>query len=172
MRLPPGADVMATLLNDVRFVEDLRRFADWLVKNTPTDQKLGEQLTAALALADPAVQFEVVQKGLLTRQGEPRARKAGAAQAKRLGAEGESVFLDLHGALAGRVLEALQDMADQRAYRLNAAALPCAARLLEDYEAVKRDRQVIDHAGIEWHPWALPAGRPPAPSPATQPHSA
>ncbi|MGH8616983.1 MAG: UvrD-helicase domain-containing protein [Burkholderiales bacterium] len=155
MRLPPGTDVLAALLGDARFVEDLRRFADWLAKNTPTDQAFGEQLTAALALADPAMQFPAVRAALLRGDGEPLSRKSGKAQAKRLGAEGESVFLDLHGALAARVQQALQDLADQCAYRLNAAALPCAVQLLAAYEEVKRDRQVIDYADIEWHAWRL-----------------
>jgi ATP-dependent helicase/nuclease subunit A len=155
MRLPPGTDVMAVLLGDARFVEDLRRFADWLVKNTPTDQKVGEQLTTALALTAPTEKFSTIRTVFIKVDGEPRSRKASAAQAKRLGAEGESVFLDLHVALAARVQETLQDMADQRAYQLNAAALPCAVQLLAAYEDVKRDRQVIDYADIEWHAWRL-----------------
>ena len=151
LRLPPGAYLAAELFTAPAFAEDLRRFADLLARNTKTDQDFARVLTDALALADPQTRLDAILPVVLTKGGDWRSRKPSAAQAKRLGAEGESLLLDLHGTLTERLQEVLADLADQRAYRLNEAALACGVCLLAAYERVKRDRQAIDFADIEWH---------------------
>ncbi|MES2562150.1 MAG: UvrD-helicase domain-containing protein, partial [Pseudomonadota bacterium] len=54
-----------------------------------------------------------------------------------------------------RFLTACAQLTDQACYRANAAALTCGVALLEAYQAVKAERQVIDYGDIEWHAFQL-----------------
>lgn len=91
-----------------------------------------------------------VQPAFLTTNGELRKRKASAAQAKRLGAQGEARYLDIHESAGQRVLDAVGAMAWQHGYRFNAAALTCGAMFVQTYQALKRECRVIDYTDIEW----------------------
>ena len=106
---------------------------------------------------DPASLFRAARRVVLTSNGDgpPRALKASGAQAKRLTPQGETRFLELHAKLAARLIEARDQEIDQRSYRFNEAALHCGVALLDAYQRVKADRQVIDYADIEWNAWQL-----------------
>jgi ATP-dependent helicase/nuclease subunit A len=153
MAVAPDADVIGPLLADAEFQKETAEYAALLARNTPTDQKLALRVTAVDA--DTARRFDSICSGVLTDKGEPRSRKAGKEQAKRLGAAGEARLLELHAVLGARLLEARADLADQASYRFNEAALHCGVALLDAYQRVKGDRQVIDYADIECHAWEL-----------------
>jgi len=153
MAVAPDADVIGPLLEDALFGKEIAEYAALLNRNTSTDQKLAQWLTTADP--DATRRFESICSAVLNDKGEPRSRKAGKEQAKRLGAAGETRLLELHAKLSARLLGARAQLADQAGYRFNEAALPCSVALLEAYERVKRERQVIDYADIECHAWEL-----------------
>ena len=155
MAIDPDADVPAALFGDSAFARELGEYAVYLERNAPVDQARARELAAAQP--DPHRLFAAACRVVMTDDGDgnPRIRKASAAQARRLTPQGEARFLELHAKLAGRLLEARGDLADQRSYRFNEAALHCGAALLEAYQRVKAERQVIDYADIEWHAWQL-----------------
>ena len=64
-------------------------------------------------------------------------------------------MLELHAKLGARLQEARGQLADQASYRFNEAALHCGVALLDAYQRVKGERQVIDYADIECHAWEL-----------------
>ena len=151
----PDVDVPAALFSDSGFVRGLGEYAGYLERNTPTDQGYARDL--ASAQPDPARLFEAACRVVMTANGSgsPRALKANAKRAERLTPQGEARFLDLHATLAGRLAQARGQLADQKSYRFNEAAVHCGVALLEAYQQVKADRQVIDYADIEWHAWQL-----------------
>lgn len=155
MQVAPDADVAGPLLSDPALQFEIGEYAGLLARNTRSDQeharRLGEEH------ADPMRRFESMCAVVLTDRGKgaPRSRTASDAQAGRLGAAGETRLLDLHARLGARLQEACRSLADQASYRFNEAALHCGVALLEAYRRVKRERQVIDYADIEWDAWRL-----------------
>lgn len=155
MTVAPDTDVVAALFADAGFGGQVAEYAALLARNTPTDGKHAAAIAAAGA--EPRLRFEAVCAACLTAAGEPRARKARKEQAKRLGAAGEARLLELHGRIGERLQAVNGWLADQASYRFNAAVLHAGVALLDTYQKMKAERQVIDYADIEWHAWNLMA---------------
>src|SRR5262245_4119780 len=152
MPVAPAADVIGPLLGDRGFLGGVGEYAALLARNTRTDQEFARQLGA---FADPARHFAAIRAVMLTEDGALKSRRASAAQLARLGAADEERLLELHARLGARVLGTCGQINDQESYRFNEAALRCGLALLEAYQRVKRERQVIDYGDIEWHAWDL-----------------
>jgi ATP-dependent helicase/nuclease subunit A len=156
MAVAPDADVLGGLLADEGFMRRLKRYIELLAQNSPSDQKQAAGLVMALEEPDTQHRFDGIRAALFTRAGAPRAeRKTSAAQAKRLGSAGESEFIELNQILTSKIADVSRQLRDQAAYRFNIAALESGVGLLEAYQEVKRERQVIDYGDIEWHAWEL-----------------
>ena len=154
MAAAPDADVIGPLLADAVFQKEIAEYAALLARNTAGDQKFAQRLSAQEP--DSARRFETSCDVVLKKDdGTPRSRKASQAQAKRLGATGEARLLELHAKLGARLQLARGQIADQASYRFNEAALHCGVALLDAYQRVKGERQVIDYADIECHAWEL-----------------
>ena len=153
MAVAPGADLIGPLFADAAFARGVGEYASLLARNTKTDQECARRLTAALA--EPTRLFDALCAAMLTDEGALKSRKASAAQSARLGMADEARLLDLHARLGARALEVCGQLTDQASYRFNEAALRCGVALLEAYQRVKRERQVIDYGDIEWHAWDL-----------------
>ncbi|HWI12636.1 MAG TPA: UvrD-helicase domain-containing protein, partial [Burkholderiales bacterium] len=147
-------DPRAALMLDGAFRAKLEEYGVLLARNTASDRDDADRLTAALAAGGLEAHDEI-DRVVLTRKGEPCIRKASDAQRKRLGIEGEARFLQLHDDIARRVMDTQADWCDLCAFRLNADVLTCGVGLLDTYQQVKRDGQVIDYGDIEWRSRAL-----------------
>ena len=153
MTVAPDDDVIGSLFADGALASEIAEYAMFLTRNTKTDQEYARQLSGESS--DPVRRFETISSAVLTEKGVPKARKASDAQENRLGADGEARFLELHARLGARLQNARGQLIDQASYRFNEAALHCGVALLDAYQRVKGERQVIDYADIEWHSWAL-----------------
>lgn len=154
MAVAPDADVIGPLLADAAFQKEMAEYAALLARNTPTDREYAQQLSAVSP--DATNRFGTICDVVLKKaDGEPRSRKASPAQSKRLGAAGEARLLELHARLGARLQGVRVQLADQASYRFNEAALHCGVALLDAYQRVKGERQVIDYADIECHAWEL-----------------
>ena len=149
------ADPCATVLTDPGFLSQVHEYEGYLSRGTPSEKDLANVLMDAWKKPTPSARFDAVRGVFLTARNEPRVRKASEAQRKRLGAEGEARYLELHAQLCARVLATLATLRDHDAYEFNAAALTSGAALLEAYQTLKRERQVIDYGDIEWRAYQL-----------------
>jgi ATP-dependent helicase/nuclease subunit A len=147
-------DPRAALAEDAGFRSALAEYGALLARNTKSDQADATRLAATLD-GDPLARFEAARSVLLTQKHEPCVRKPSDAQRRRLGLEGESRLLELHGELAHRLVDARLAWCDLEAWRFNADALTCGVALLDTYQQVKRDAQAIDYGDIEWRTRAL-----------------
>ena len=152
--IDPGQDPRATEADEPSFRASIAEYAGLLARNTTGDQRDATRLAEAIALG-AVERYEYARGVLLTKQGQPCVRKASDAQRKRLGTAGEARLLDLHAELCRRVMEAAAAWRDVEAYRFNEAVLTCGVALLETYQQVKQDAQVIDYGDIEWRTYAL-----------------
>jgi len=151
----PEADLLAQLAGSPDFRAGLEELVRGLERNTASD---AQRAASFPAQAGPDEVLAWARDAVLTQKDEPRIRKPGAAQKKRLGGEAqESRFLELHREIAERVLDTLALVAEQESYRLNEAALHAGAVLLDAYQRAKALRQAIDHADVEWQACELVA---------------
>lgn len=146
----PRRDPAAELFADGPARSALLEYAALLADNTAGDRALAARLGAALEGGAAGARFETLVAVLFTTTGEPRRRKPGKEQAKRLGADREQRLLALHGTLCERAAEARDALAEQAAYRANLAGLHCGAELLRHYQRLKAARGVLDFTDVEW----------------------
>ncbi len=149
------ADPCAALLSDANFLSQVNDYEGYLFRGTATEQKQAQVLIAAWERSTQRDCFDAVRGVLLTQKNEPRIKKAGKAQRERLGGEGEARYLQLHEQLSARVIKVIDALRDIDAYAFNAAALTCGAALLDAYQEIKHERQVIDYGDIEWRVYQL-----------------
>ena len=149
------AEPCEALLTDNDFLSQVTDYEGFLSKGTPTEQKAAGALAAAWEHAAPRERCDAICRVLLTTTNAPRVKKPSKAQRERLGSDGEARYLQLHEQLCSRVIEVLESLRDIDAYAFNAAALTCGAALLEAYQAIKYERQVIDYGDIEWRVYQL-----------------
>ncbi len=148
-------DVLAEMQQDTVLAEWHCEYAQLLGKNTATDQKLATRLQDAQALNDLEQGFATLCSVYFTQTGTPRVRNASPTQAKRLGANGEARLLDLHQMVCSLLYEARDRLTAQAVYRFNCIGLRCGTALLEAYQRLKDERQMLDFADVEWRVFQL-----------------
>jgi len=142
------ADVRGELLRDPAFVDALRTYARLLCGNRVDDKPRGEAILDTLD--NPDAVFDALRDAVFTQAGPPRKRSVTAAFIKKFGSDAAEELLRLNTLVLERTQAALDALADQESYRINAAGLAAGVALLEHYQAVKRDRQVVDFTDVEW----------------------
>jgi len=137
---------------DAALRSDLQEFAALLGRNTTkTNTEDADRLAQALAAPlQPAAMLAAVTPVFFTQGGDPRARKPAAAQQKRLGAAGESRFLELHGQCVGALLALRERQARCDTLRNTLAWYTAGTTLLAHYQRIKQEQRVLDFADLEW----------------------
>ncbi|WP_413437905.1 UvrD-helicase domain-containing protein [Sulfuriferula sp. GW1] len=148
----PDADVAGDLLGDTSWVALVWEYLSLLGKNTPTTIKMAQAAEAALSAVIPDNErFEALCLAILTKSGGIDGRiKTSKTQAERLGAAIEVRMLELHQTIGTRLMAAQAARQAQRVYQFNCRALQLGDALLEQYQALKHARRVLDFADVEW----------------------
>jgi ATP-dependent helicase/nuclease subunit A len=135
-------DPLEALLDD-DFNLNAQAFASLLASGSDAQQKLAKSLDDAMRMEDLQSRYQALFDELHTGKGEPRKLKANKGQnADQYAALFENLLLVLHG---------VQDaLAERAALRLNQAGLRCGAALLEHYQELKLQKQVMDFTDVEW----------------------
>jgi ATP-dependent helicase/nuclease subunit A len=148
-------DIAGVLWRDASFVESLDAYENYLEQGVTRGRPSAEKLALAGSEADPNRRFELAWTAIFSDKGEPRKYGANKKQEAALGAEGQQRFFELHRELSARLADMRAHLQAQHSYWVNNAALHCGAALLEEYQGLKRERQVIDYGDIEWRAWRL-----------------
>jgi ATP-dependent helicase/nuclease subunit A len=139
-------DPAADLLADADFQADLTAFRPLLAQSAAklrTDAERAEQLAQAQTLDDHAEVF-------LTQSGSIRACKHTPTLVKRLGSDADAqAYVALHHRLGERLQRAVQQMAEQRALRLNRLVLTVGQAYLDSYQRLKGERGGLDFGDAE-----------------------
>lgn len=158
MNVAPDEDLAVDFMQ--RIAADAARFFGLLERGTDGDRKF---TVAWHAASTGPERFEALRKALLNSDGDLRSRKTSKTRLKVMAAAEEDELLRLHAALGEDMLRVIAGRDEQRAYRLNAAGLEAGLGLLEHYERLKRERQVMDYADLEWYAYDLLAAGDHAP---------
>jgi ATP-dependent helicase/nuclease subunit A len=155
--LDESEDVLAGAFADLALEQDLREFMPLLAANAvggkldaARAQTLAEILASWPEGGDLEPRWQAVQRVFLTAEGAPLVRKPAASLDKRLGASGAARFIDLHYQVAERLVHIASRQEEQRGLRLNRATLVAGCGLLERYQRLKRERDVLDFTDAEW----------------------
>ncbi len=150
LQIVPGSDPLAGFPS-ARQRAQLTEFAALLGRNTTTEKVLADQLCTALTDRDqPAAILNAITPVFLTREGEPRKRKAGKTQQQRLGIDGEARYLVLHAELSEMLIALHDSRARHHSYRTTTAWYVAGTRLLEHFQHIKREQRVLDFSDLEW----------------------
>jgi len=151
LRDDPSSDLLRPLRTDAALLRDLKTFRELLQRNNDTKADLDR--ADGLALAE---QFEAperwhatVRSLLYTKAGTPIVVKSTKVRTRRLGAEGDAMFVDLFSGITARLDAVDALLREQRSYHFNVAAFTCAVALLREFDAVKQQRQALDFADLE-----------------------
>ncbi len=148
----PDADVLGDCLAP-GLLAQLKDYAALLARNnTGPDSEHAlnaASLQDALASSSLETVFECACTALLTQKNEPRKHKPSKKSQERLGND-EPRFFSLHEELASALSKAREQLAAQRWLALHESGLLCGTALLEEYQALKDQRQLLDFADIEW----------------------
>jgi ATP-dependent helicase/nuclease subunit A len=150
LAIDPGADPLTGYPDDNQRAWH-RAFAVLLRDNTPTDAKLATGIDTALEqqLSGPAF-LDAIRSSYLTDANTPRKRKASSAQQKRLGADREAHYLELHEQGCEEALTLMDTLARYRTLAFNTAWYRAGGALLEHYQRIKRERRTLDLTDLEW----------------------
>lgn len=103
-----------------------------------------------------AERFESLQSALLTKDGNPRARKASKVQAKNMGgAAQEARFLELAEIVTARTLTARQQLAAIDSWRFNSLWYRVGVQLLVHFQRIKDEQRLLDFTDLEWRSYRL-----------------
>jgi ATP-dependent helicase/nuclease subunit A len=150
MTVDPQFDVIADLCGEKAFIESLRELTKLLLHNGARGRTFVEAVARALAGGTNDTLFAAIRELLFTSSGDARKISASKALVTHAGAHIEPRLRTLHDHVMTRVCAAMQALVDQTCYRVNASALAAGGQLLEIFQDIKRERQVIDFADIEW----------------------
>ena len=131
---------------------ELQAFAELLERNTTTTNTRDAQtLVGALASSLAAVAFlDAIKPVFLTRDSNPRARKAGKTQCQRLGEQDEQRFIELHHYLCDRLRDAIDRLARVRTLDTSVAWITAGMQLLTHYQRIKQEQRLLDFSDLEW----------------------
>ncbi len=136
-------DPLAALLAADDFLPLVSAYIQAMSDSTATRKIAAEQLSPVLAIDLPAEQrWELLCSSLLTQTGElSRTIKPNTKPAP---------LYDLHQQLGQRVLQVQQCLRDRQAAQLNIHLVRAGVRLLQTWQDLKRERQLLDFDDIEW----------------------
>ena len=144
-------DPTAALLEDPGFRCDLAEFQALLEANAGSGLSSDAARAARIASvidAEASAALDALHGVLLTRDGTVRSCKLSEALSKRLGGAAQR-YVDLHHGLAGRLLQTLDRLAEQRALRLNRLGLTAGQAYLNAYQRLKDERGGLDFSDAE-----------------------
>jgi len=132
------------------WLEELAEFGDLL--STFKLPKFVPRVSAAREARSettPEARFERGDLALLTRDGEPFSLQQQSTRIQGMGSKGERLLL-LKESLTAQYLDALEHRRERDWLAINEAVFRCGTALLDEFQAAKRRRGLLDFTDIEW----------------------
>ena len=139
------SDIAADKFDDPNFTAALLDYARWLDASTEARQNKSREILAILdAGLPPALRLEQLIVLILTQKGEINATFTAGKTAN------SQALYAAHLRIGDYLLSARKQLQTQAGFRYNERGLALGAALLEHYQAVKHEAQVLDFSDIEW----------------------
>ncbi len=153
-----SAEPVKDLLNDENTINVLNEFHVLLCKHdTKTNLKISALIYKVIDESiQPSLRFELFKQCFLTQSGTPlRTRKESATQEKKMGAEGQQRFLELHQILSEKLVAASLKLATLRTYEISSAWYIAGQYFLQHFQKLKKAQRLLDFTDLEWQTYLL-----------------
>ena len=122
------------------------------VSNQKRCDTIANGLNSQLSYAE---RFSGMLLGFLTSLGEPRKIKASKAQQQKMGVAGETRYLQLNDMVTQALLKTQEHILTKAAFDTNTAWYTAGAALLNHYQKIKHEQQLLDFSDLEWKTYQL-----------------
>lgn len=99
--------------------------------------------------------FDYFKECFLTQSGTPRARKESKAAEKKMGADGQEHFLELHIQLSNQLIDINNHLAAVRTINTSSAWYEAGQHYLNHFQKLKKEQRLLDFTDLEWQTYLL-----------------
>ena len=143
-------DPLGLVQDGSAWLTDLAAFGDLMdALNLPRFAPRAEAARQARAAPSLEARFALGDAALLTRDGDPFSLRQQAARIRDMGTDGERL-LQLQETLTAQYLDAREHRRERDWLAINEAVFRCGTALLDEFQAAKRRRGLLDFTDIEW----------------------
>lgn len=156
LNIDPDDNPLDTFFTPIR-LQQLSEFVELLGRHPGSQNNAATEsiMTACDDSQAIPARFEACRGAFLTAQNSPRKRKASGIQAKKMGAEGETRFLELHQELSQEILTTLDRQLARNTWHACAAWYRAGSRLLAHFQRLKQEQRQLDFTDLEWSAYRL-----------------
>ena len=102
-----------------------------------------------------SVRFNLFKECFLTKTGTALKRKESKVAEKKMGADGQDRFLELHTLLSEQLIETNSQLAAIRTMETSSAWYLAGQHYLEQFQKIKKDQRTLDFNDLEWQTYLL-----------------
>ena len=158
LQIKTDINPIADLLNDKQIMALLTEFHILLCKHeTKTNLKHSNFIYKTIdeTIAEKN-RYKNFLDAFLTQSGEPyKTRKASATLEKKLGADGQERFIELHILLSERLIQTKSQLAAIRTVEISSAWYLAGQHYLDQFQKLKKEQRVLDFTDLEWQSYLL-----------------
>ena len=158
LKLDPTENPLQQLFSNTQIFDLINEFHQLLVKHdTKTNLKTSELIYQVIdGTIEQATRFDLLNQCFLTQDGTPlKTRKASATQEKKMGAEGQQRFLELHSWISNKLVETNQQLAILNTYHTSSAWYLAGQHFLTHFQRIKKEQRQLDFTDLEWQTYLL-----------------
>lgn len=104
---------------------------------------------------DLKLRFSLFKECFLTKAETPLKRKESKTAEKKMTAEGQARFLELHILLSGKILQTNSQLNAIQTLEINTAWYTAGEHYLEKFQKIKKEQRVLDFTDLEWETYLL-----------------
>ena len=158
LKVDPAVNPLQQLFSNSENFSLLNEFHQLLVKHdTKTNLKTSELIYKVIdETLEQGTRFDLFKQCFLTQDGSPlKTRKASATQEKKMGAEGQQRFLELHMLISNKLVETIQQLAILSTYTISSAWYLAGEHFLKHFQKIKKEQRQLDFTDLEWQTYLL-----------------
>jgi ATP-dependent helicase/nuclease subunit A len=152
-----SVDPVESLFNDKNNITLINEFHVLLCKHETKKNK--EVSDAIYKLIDDNTKqkefFTLIKECFLTKTGTVLVRKESNVQEKKMGADGQARFLEIHESLSQKIIDTNLALAAIRTLKTSSAWYVAGQAYLNHFQKLKSEQRLLDFTDLEWQTYLL-----------------
>jgi len=138
-------------------IEQLNEFHILLSKHdTKTNQQTSQLIYKVIDESlSTTKRYQFFTACFLTKTGSIQKRKESNVAEKKMGAEGQARFLELHSILSNVIIEINAQIAAIRTFKTTSAWYVAGEEYLKQFQKIKKEQRALDFTDLEWQTYLL-----------------
>lgn len=157
LNIKPDSNPIEDLFSQEINITQLNEFHVLLCKHdTATNLKISDLIYKVIdENINIKLRFNLFKQCFLTQKGEPLKRKESKAAEKKMGADGQERFLELHVLLSEKLIETNSQLAAIRTMETSSAWYLAGQHYLDQFQKIKKEQRTLDFNDLEWQTYLL-----------------